>query len=112
MKKRIKALIALGLAMAMVTGCGSKEEAAAPAPAPAEKTEEPAEELTSVTEEDLTIPFGDTTYDIPVSEEKEVVANEPIEELNLDEINTPNIELPDLDSIVTEDDDADDVWKF
>jgi len=79
---------------------------------PMNDAEEPAEELTSVTEEDLTIPFGDTTYDIPVSEEKEVVANEPIEELNLDEINTPNIELPDLDSIVTEDDDADDVWKF
>ena len=46
------------------------------------------------------------------SEVEEVVASEPVEELNLEDLNTPNIELPDLDSIVTEEDDTDDVWKF
>lgn len=81
------------------------------------ETFEPMEELTSVDEEteeieDLNVPLGDTTYAMPINEVEEVVASEPVEELNLEDLNTPNIELPDLDSIVTEEDDTDDVWKF
>ena len=81
------------------------------------ETFEPMEELNEVDEEvetleDLNVPFGDTDYVMPASEVEEVVASEPVEELNLEDLNTPNIELPDLDSIVTEEDDTDDVWKF
>lgn len=78
---------------------------------------EPMEELTAAEEEreeieDLNVPFGDITYDISTNDVEEVVESEPVEELNLEDVNTPNIELPDLDSIVTEEDDTDDVWKF
>lgn len=79
------------------------------------ETFEPIEELENINEEaneDLNVPFGDITYDIPINEVEEVVESEPAEELNLEDLNTPNIELPDLDSIVTEEDDTDDVWKF
>jgi len=62
--------------------------------------------------EDLTVPFDDTTYTMPVNEIEEVIETEPAEELMMEDLNAPNIELPDLDSIVTEDDDTDDVWKF
>lgn len=73
--------------------------------------EEPIETFENVeTLENLTIPFGNTTYDMPVSEVEEVVENEPIVEL--EDSNISNIELPDLDSIVTEEDDTEDVWKF
>lgn len=78
---------------------------------------EPMEELTAAEEEreeieDLNVPFGDIIHDIPTNDVEEVVESEPIQELNLEDLNTPNIELPDLDSIVTEEDDTDDVWKF
>lgn len=81
------------------------------------ETFEPMEELTSAAEdvqtsEDLNVPFEDTVYAMPTSEVEEVVVSEPVEELNLEDLTTPNIELPDLDTIVTEEDDADDVWKF
>lgn len=69
-------------------------------------------EVAPVVEEDLNVPFGDITLEEPVNGIEEVVASEPVEELNLSEVSTPNIELPDLDSIVTEEDDTDDVWKF
>ena len=62
--------------------------------------------------EDLSVPFGDTSFSMPISEVEEVVENEPTEELKLDDINTLNIDLPDLDTIVNEEDDSDDVWKF
>ena len=81
------------------------------------ETFEPMEELTDADEEietleDLSVPFEETNYAMPINEVEEVVANEPVEELNLEDLNTPKIELPDLDSIVTEEDDTDDVWKF
>ena len=81
------------------------------------ETFENVEGLTDVKEnvetlEDLNVPFGDTIYTMPENEVEEVVEIEPTEELKLEDLNTPNIELPDLDSIVTEEDDTDDVWKF
>lgn len=60
------------------------------------------------TEEDLTVPFGDVVLETPESIVEEVAESE----LNYNDVNTPNIDLPDLDSIVTEQDDSDDVWKF
>ena len=55
------------------------------------------------------------SYEEPVTEIEEVVEDEPSENLNLNDINMLDVELPDLNSIVTEtsqDDDSDDVWKF
>ena len=76
--------------------------------------EEPVENANEEVEttEDLTVPFGDTTHSMPTNEVEEVVASEPVEELSLEDLSTPNIELPDLNTIVTEEDDTDDVWKF
>ena len=66
---------------------------------------------TEETLEDLNVPFGDVSFEQPTSQIEEVVEAEPTEELNLDDVSMPNIELPDLDAIVTEED-TDDVWKF
>ena len=54
-------------------------------------------------------------YEEPTMEIEDVVEDEPTEKLNLNDINMLDVELPDLNSIVTEtsqDDDSDDVWKF
>lgn len=71
--------------------------------------EEPVNE---VIKEDLSAPFGDINFEEPNGTVEEVVAEEPVEELKLQDVSTPEIELPDLDSIVTAEDDNDDVWKF
>ena len=53
------------------------------------------------------------TLNVPI---EDVVFTEPTEivepSLNYTDTIVPNIDLPDLDSIVTGQDDADDVWKF
>jgi len=66
---------------------------------------------TNITE-DLNAPFGDVTFDKPFVPVEEVVVQEPTDKINLDDVNELNVELPDLDTIVTEEDDSDDVWKF
>lgn len=76
-------------------------------------TEPTVQEATNVeVTEDLNVPFGDVTFDEPFGTIEEVVVQEPTEELKLDDVNELNVELPDLDTIVTEEDDSDDVWKF
>lgn len=90
--------------------------------------EEPKEEIEnlesfSATEEvpeELLVPFGDTNTNIesdfeeeePQMNVEEVVEEEQPEELQVEDVATPNIELPDLETIVSEEDDEDDVWKF
>lgn len=71
--------------------------------------EEPVNEVIM---EDLNVPFGDISFEETNDTIEELVADEPAEELKLQDVSTPDIELPDLDSIVTAEDDNDDVWKF
>ena len=65
--------------------------------------------------EELMVPFGDVTFDnlnnnVDTLEVPNEVAS-PVEELKMDDIQTP--ELPDLNSVVEDTDtDTDDVWKF
>lgn len=73
--------------------------------------EQPEETVNVQTIADLDLPFEEKTFNIPDIGIEEVVAEEPNDELKLDTINNLNVELPDLDSIVTEED-SDDVWKF
>ncbi|MBE6144703.1 MAG: hypothetical protein E7169_03920 [Firmicutes bacterium] len=89
------------------------------------------EEKIEGTSEDMDTQFEGLTFDEPIEsmtdvlEENnnsesfvsEVVSEEPVEELSFEKVSEPEIELPDLDSIVSEevsddDDDDDDVWKF
>ena len=65
--------------------------------------------------EELMVPFGDVTFDnLNNNVDTLEVPNEvvsPVEELKMDDIQTP--ELPDLNSVVEDiDTDSDDVWKF
>lgn len=65
--------------------------------------------------EELMVPFGDVTFDnLNNNVDTLEVPNEvvsPVEELKMDDIQTP--ELPDLNSVVEDTDtDTDDVWKF
>lgn len=78
--------------------------------------------------EELKVPFGYTSVDEKEENEEsfdeleeqpnfieEIVAEEPTEELVLDDVDNYDMELPDLESVVSEqslDDDDDDVWKF
>lgn len=74
--------------------------------------------------EELKVPFGDVSFDEPIDNMTdkfnsidpfvdEVVEEEPQEEVKAETIETPEIELPDLESIVSDsNDEDDDVWKF
>lgn len=96
-----------------------------------EPKEERIETLEPVAEdvpEELFVPFGDaatsfedTNANANIEEFKveelqpsveEVISEEPTETLQVEDIDAPNIELPDLETIVTDEDEEDDVWKF
>lgn len=72
--------------------------------------------------EELEESFDNNEFEQPQNEEnienqdliEEVVSEEQPDELKLDDVKALDIELPDLDTIVSEedDDDSDDIWKF
>ena len=68
------------------------------------------ENMTYQMPEELNETFEDITFDTPSVEED--VVSEPREELVLNDVNNFNVELPDLDTTISEEDDSDDVWKF